>query len=62
MNLRKESRQLERSACVWEKLNITVFCIYECFIIYILFELHCVPSREVFFSMSKLRHRAGEVA
>lgn len=46
VNLRKESRQLERSARVWEKLNITVFYIYECFMIYILFELHCVPSRK----------------
>lgn len=48
VNLKEEDRQNQRSMCVWERLNtIVILCVNECFMIYMLIELHHVLVRSV---------------
>lgn len=48
VNLKEGDKQLERSMCVWEGLNITVkLCVNKCFMTRMLIELCCVPLRDV---------------
>ena len=48
VNLKEGDKQLERSMCVWERLNIIVkLCVNKCFMICMLIELCCVLLRHV---------------